>query len=110
MRGEPVSELVQSVLQLIAIDGAGSIAVKVEEDALPILEQFSSGAFEWLAVARNTHLDVFPQTGELGVMRGVRSAWEKRTESMPNLIETNRSAPIGVLNWKGSGVKGGQRQ
>src|SRR6266404_2665119 len=67
--GEPVSNLVESVLQLITINGAGSITVKVEEDALPILEQFSSDAFESVAMARNAHLDVFPQTRELGVKR-----------------------------------------
>ena len=37
LRGEPVTELVQSILQLGSIDAAGSIAVKVAEDALPIL-------------------------------------------------------------------------
>jgi hypothetical protein len=40
LRGEPVAELVQSILQLGTIDTAGSIAVEVVEDALPILARY----------------------------------------------------------------------
>jgi len=37
LRGKPVTKLVQSILELGTIDTAGSIAVEVVEDALPIL-------------------------------------------------------------------------
>jgi hypothetical protein len=40
LRGEPVAELVQSILQLGAVDATGSIAVKVLKDALPILMRY----------------------------------------------------------------------
>lgn len=46
MRGEVVPELREGVAELVAVDGAGAVAVKVLEDVLPIF-------------------DVLPQTGEL---------------------------------------------
>lgn len=40
LRGKSVTKLVQSILQLGTIDGAGSIAVEVLEDTLPILVRY----------------------------------------------------------------------
>lgn len=47
LRGEPVAELVQSILQLGTIDAAGSIAVEVAEDALPILVRYRQMLWAW---------------------------------------------------------------
>ena len=40
LRGEPVAELVQCRLQLLAVDRAGSVSIEMKEDALPVLRPF----------------------------------------------------------------------
>ena len=40
LRGQPVAELVQCRLQLLAIDRAGSVSIEMKEHALPVLCPF----------------------------------------------------------------------
>jgi hypothetical protein len=47
LRGKPVTKLVQSILELGTIDTAGSIAVEVVEDALPILVRYRQILWAW---------------------------------------------------------------
>lgn len=40
LRGQPVAELGQCRLQLLAVDRAGSVSIEMKEHALPVLSPF----------------------------------------------------------------------
>ena len=60
VRGEPEAELVQCLLQLLAVYGARSVSVEMKEHALPVLCPFCENAQASASDETRTHLDILP--------------------------------------------------
>ena len=97
LRGDLVTQVFQSLLQLGAVNAARSIAVKAGKDTLPVLVRYCQMLFFGVGYEEEGVHTFMHFHSSVNLGERVSGAWEV-TEYYANLVETDLTVLVGVLH------------